>query len=210
MSIPSIETWGERELEDAARLNRRISDVHGFLQRPPAARMVGMARKDMAGKAFSVLPFYPVNTEGVSGTSYQSWPGMVPVTTKDKTMGRDTAWQFIAPIDGRYRITLNGAWNTSTSLADNRHALWVGIGVNMDKGTGESVAAAAVDAFSPSQSTSYTLNGGHTTIQQLQAGSKVQFAVNCLSSPLVGWARDDVTAQYKWGSFAEIRWVGTL
>ncbi|MER6912226.1 hypothetical protein ABT354_11180 [Streptomyces sp. NPDC000594] len=209
MIIPAIETWAPRELSDAAKLNRRVTEVHRFLQNPPAARMTGLARSNMAGGSFSVLPFYPVGTEG-GGTSYQTWPGMVPVSKADKTMGRDTSWQFVVPVDGRYRITLNGAWNTNAEMPDNRHALWVGIGVDPSAGTGDAVAAAAVDAFSPAQSTPHTLCGGHTTVQQLTAGTKVQFAANCLSASVFGWARDDITVQYKWGSFAEIRWVGTL
>ncbi|MDQ8703299.1 hypothetical protein RCO28_12485 [Streptomyces sp. LHD-70] len=209
MSVPAIESWTPRELEDATKFNERISDVHRFLQNPPAARMIGLKRKDMPKDAYSVIPFFPLGTEGAPLTSYETWPGMVPTFKADWTMGRDTAWQFVVPIDGRYRITLNGAFNTQASTGDLRHSLWVDIGVNMTTGTGDAIAAAAVDTFSPSQSTSYTMCGGHSTVQKLTAGSKVQFAAKCLESTF-GWANEEVSLQYKWGSFAEIRWVGTI
>ncbi|MFH8346797.1 hypothetical protein [Streptomyces sp. NPDC018045] len=210
MTIPVIESWAPREIEDAAKMNSRISDVHRFLSNPPAARMVGMKRKMMAGGSYSVLPFYPLGTEGENGTSYETWPGMVPTFKADWTMQADTAWQFVVPIDGRYRITLSGAWNTASALGDNRHQFRVEVGVDMTIGTGEAVAAASVATISPSQSTSYTLCGGHSTVQKLKAGSKVQFASRCDSSSEYAWANEEVSWQYRWGSFAEIRWVGTL
>lgn len=209
MSIPAIESWTPRELDDATKMNKRVSDVHRFLQNPPAARVVGMSRSDMPGTGYSVLPFYPIGDASTGAYSYETWPGMVPRFKADWTMQKDTAWQLVAPLDGRYRITLNGAWNTNTELQDGRHGMWVGIGVNPKAGTGQAIVDAAVDAFSPPQSTGYTLCGGHTTTVKLRAGDKVQFAARALTASVFGWAREDVTAQYKWGSFAEIRWIGS-
>ncbi|RLV10241.1 hypothetical protein CTZ27_03205 [Streptomyces griseocarneus] len=210
MSTPAIEDWGLRELEKAKELGRRINDVHQFLASPPAARITGMRRKQISRGSFAVLPFYPVGAEPGPVTSYQTVPGMVPVFKDDWTMGRDTAWQFIAPIDGRYRITVSGAFSTDTGQDDLRHQLWVEMGVNMTVGSGDSVAAASVDSFSPAQATRYTMVGGHSTVQRLTAGSRVQFAVKCLSASSYGWADDDVSAQYRTGSFAEFRWVGPI
>ncbi|MFT2017729.1 hypothetical protein ACMA1D_18095 [Streptomyces sp. 796.1] len=169
-----------------------------------------MKRKDLPANAYSVLPFYPLGGEGPAGTSYETWPGMVPTITADRAMQQDTAWQFVAPVDGRYRITVHGAFATETSLPQARHQLRVEIGVNMTAGTGEAIAAASVDTFSPAQSTPFTMSGGHSTVQKLKAGSKVQFASHCASSPKHSWANDEISTQYKLGSFAEIRWVGTI
>ncbi|MFG2228041.1 hypothetical protein [Streptomyces sp. NPDC048644] len=210
MTVPTVESWTPRELADTAKFNRRVSDVHRFLQNPPAARVIGMKRKDLPGKEYFVLPFFPVGEEGGAGTSYETWPGMVPPVADDKTMGQDTAWQFVVPVDGRYRITLSGAFSTSANLGHGRHQLQVKVGVDMTSGTGEAVAAASVDTISPSQASGYTLCGGHSTVQRLKAGSKVQFASTCASSPTYAWANEEVSPQYKWGSFAEIRWVGTI
>ncbi|ARZ66923.1 hypothetical protein SMD11_1262 [Streptomyces albireticuli] len=210
MTIPVIESWVPRELEDVSKMTRRITDVHRFLTNPPAARMVGMKRAKMA-KGYSVLPFIPVGQEGAPRTSYETWPGMVPVFKGDWTMGgQDTAWQFVVPVDGRYRITVNGSFNTDADPGDLRHQLAVEIGVNMTTGSGDAIAAASVDTFSPAQVTAYTMSGGHSTVQRLKAGSKVQFAAKCLSSPVFGWANDEISQQYKFGSFAEIRWIGMI
>ncbi|MFI1796346.1 hypothetical protein ACH427_03150 [Streptomyces sp. NPDC020379] len=210
MTIPVVESWAPRELEDAAKLTRRINAVHQFLANPPAARITGMRRKKLPQGAFSVLPFYPPGTEPGPVTSYQTWPGMVPVSKADWTMGSDTAWQLVAPVDGRYRITIGGAFTADAGADDLRHQLWVEIGVNMTTGSGDAVAAASVDSFSPAQATRFTMVGGHSTVQRLTTGSKIQFAAKCLSSPSYGWADDEVSAQYRTGSFAELRWVGSI
>lgn len=211
MTIPAVESWAPRELGDAPMMNRRVGDVHRFLSNRPAARMVGMKRTKMPKGSYSVLPFYPLGREGSPVTSYETWPGMVPVFKDDRTMGgQDTAWQFVIPVDGRYRITVNGSFTTDTGLEDLRHQLTVEIGVNPAAGTGDAIAAASVDTVTPSQVTNYTLSGGHSTVQRLSKGSKVQFAARCLSSPAFGWADDEVSQQYTFGSFAEIRWVGAI
>ncbi|MES9589953.1 hypothetical protein ABWK57_13990 [Streptomyces sp. NPDC094045] len=212
MSIPAIESWTPRELEDATKFNKRISDVHTFLQNPPTARMIGMARRQIKPGKFASLSFYPLGTEGSPVTSYETWPGMVPTSKDDNTMGVDTAWKFIVPVDGRYRITVNGAFNTGDSFAEKRHQLWVEVGVNPVSGLAPDVAAASVATLTPSQSTEYTLNGGGTTVQKLKAGDEVRFCCQLISASgkAFAWANVDVTPQYKFGSFAEIRWVGTV
>lgn len=202
MNAPVIEDWAPRDLVDPAMMNRRVRDVHAYLLRPPAVRVIGvewMARKG----SYTHLPCYPVGKQP-AGTAYETRSGMAPTNSAGNVVG------LVAPIDGRYRYTIGGNVSPGgqSGGADTVHMLWLDVAVlpAVDFNT-TSVGNNAFTTGSLSSWTTYSNTGTFTVEVPMRAGNFISCVARTPDLNGIGWA----DARFHTTScFQELRWIGDI
>ncbi|MFI1796347.1 hypothetical protein ACH427_03155 [Streptomyces sp. NPDC020379] len=128
MVTPTVHDWRSREIVTADTLNAYVRDVHGFLYRPPAAKLALRQRGTYSGAnpadAVDRGRWLPFNTWATIPL-YQAGKGTRPADEYDpsgmaKTGPDGTVWGLAVPESGLYAVTFGGVIDTNGE-ASNVH-----------------------------------------------------------------------------------------
>lgn len=211
---PTITSWTSREIADAAIMNARVRDVNTWLANPPAARVHGKPTA-IATSVPGLLTFWapgketftPTTTAGLVVASYQSVSGMIKIETDEVTVK-----ELVAPVAGRYRITLGAVAGGSVAApvgAPFNCNTYLGVNPSTAGDEGTAVVNAAITGGSLAPFSTFTCFGTRSMDTILAAGARIRAAAEVEGTAWT-FANSATTPTYQSSSFLELRWIGEV
>ncbi|GAA0406132.1 hypothetical protein [Streptomyces luteireticuli] len=203
MAAPLIESWVARSLADPGVMNRRVRDVHAYLLRRPAVRVIGKDWTAPQG-SYTHLPCYPVGQQP-TGIAFETEPGMAPTNSAGSVVG------LLAPRDGTYRFTVGAnvaPGGKAASSPDQPALLYLDVAVlaQPDFSTSAVTANAVTTGALPTWS-AYSLGGTFSVDLALKAGQFVSVVARTPDLSGISWSDPRFHTA---SCFQELRQIGEL